>query len=487
MKNAKTHVVAHRGAWKNTNLPENSIASLKAAIAAGYYGSEMDVHMTADGHIVVNHDPHFHDIDIQNSTLAELRKFKLSNGEELPLLSDFLKIIAKQKKTRLILEIKTSQRGKEWGLKTVKAVTDEVKKYNALSMTDYISFGFDICVEILKYVPDAEVQYLNGDKTPAEVKAAGLKGIDYHYSVFQQHPEYISDSKKLGVVTNAWTVNDPSVMDWLIAHEINFITTNEPELCVERIAKAPVSNGYSLVWSDEFLKNGAPDQSNWGYETGGHGWGNNELQYYTGQDTANAIVKNGVLNIIARKENKENMKYTSARLVTKGKASWTYGRIEAAIKLPAGVGLWPAFWMLGNNIDEVGWPACGEIDIMEHVGYRPNDILGTVHTTSFNHIKGTQKGGEYKIENPYSTFNIYAVEWDKENIRFFVNDHLYHQFNNTGKGTDDWPFDKPFYIILNMAVGGNLGGVKGVDDSIFPATYEIDYVRVYQKNEHTNH
>lgn len=481
MKDRKTHVVAHRGEWKNTHLPENSIAALKAAIASGYYGSEMDVHMTTDGYIIVNHDPHFHGIDIQNSTLAELRKFKLSNGEELPLLSDFLEVIAKQKKTRLILEIKTSQRGKEWGLKTVKAVTDEVKKYKALGITDYISFGFDICQEILKYIPDAKIQYLNGDKSPAEIKAAGLGGIDYHYSVFQQHPEYLTDSKKLGIVTNAWTVNDAAVMDWLIAHGIDIITTNEPELCEERINNAPVSQGYKLVWSDEFLYNGLPDKEKWNYETGGHGWGNNELQYYTKTDTTNASVSKGVLNITARKEKKEGSDYTSARLITKGKASWTYGRMEARIKLPSGTGLWPAFWMLGENIDEAGWPKCGEIDIMEHVGYRPGEILGTVHTQAFNHLKGTQKSGEEIIKNPYSEFNIFAIEWDKQSIRFFLNDKMYHEFKNTGGGVDDWPFDKPFYIILNLAVGGNLGGVKGIDEKAFPATYSIDYVRVYQK------
>jgi glycerophosphoryl diester phosphodiesterase len=242
-----THVIAHRGAWKNTNHPENSIPALKAAIDLQCYGSEMDVHMTADGYLVVNHDPHFNKIDIQNSNLVDLRKFKLSNGDELPLLSDFLQVIRKQNKTKLIVEIKPSIRGKEWALATTKKVTDEIKKFHAGSHVEYISFDLDICKEVLKYVPKATVQYLNGDKTPAEIKDAGLSGLDYHYSVFQQHPDYFAESKKLGLVTNVWTVNDPLVMDWMIAHNVNFITTNEPELLFGKIKLAGNVSRYKEV------------------------------------------------------------------------------------------------------------------------------------------------------------------------------------------------------------------------------------------------
>lgn len=477
----KTRVIAHRGAWKNTNTPENSVAALKEAIRMGCYGSEMDVHMTSDGFIVVNHDHTFHGMDIQNSTLAELRKFKLSNREPLPLLSDFLKVITSQDGTRLILEIKPSRRGKDWAIQTANAVTSEVDKYKAGPITDYISFDFDICLQVRRNVPDAHVQYLNGDKTPQEVKAAGISGIDYHYSVFQKHPEYLVQCKELGVATNAWTVNDPVVMDWLIAHQIDFITTNEPELLFVRLEKSPLARGYQLAWSDEFLYSGLPDSSKWSFEEGGHGWGNNEKQYYTKGDTANAVVKKGVLKITARKEQKEKSPYTSARLVTKGKAAWTYGRIEARAKLPAGIGLWPAFWMLGSNISEVGWPECGEIDIMEHVGYRPNEILGTVHTGAFNHIKGTQKGGKFALKHPYDRFHTFAIEWDATGIRFFVDDNPYNEFKNEYATTAEWPFSSPFFIILNMAVGGNLGGKEGIDDRAFPAEFIIDYVRVYQK------
>lgn len=474
-----TRVIAHRGAWKNTGLPENSVAALKAAINEKCYGSEMDVHMTSDGYVIVNHDPHFHGVDIQNSTLAQLREYKLSNGEELPLLSDFLKIIAKQKVTKLIIEIKTSQRGPEWGIKTTDKVIEEVNRYKAASQVEYISFGFDICKRIKEMTPDAIVQYLNGEKSPREIRDAGLSGIDYHYSVFQRHPEYLEESRKLGIITNAWTVNDAATMDWLIAHGTNFITTNEPELLARRIAASPVSRGYSLAWSDEFLYTGLPDSAKWNFDVGGSGWGNNEKQYYTQADTGNATVKDGVLNIVARKEKKENSDYTSARLVTRGKASWTYGYVEARIKLPAGEGLWPAFWMLGNNISQVGWPACGEIDIMEHVGYQPDSSWGTIHTEAFNHMKGTQKGAKIFLSNPYNRYHTYSVEWTPEEIRFYVDENHFFSFKNEHKTVSEWPFDSPFYLILNVAVGGNLGGK--IDDSIFPAILKVDYVRVFQK------
>lgn len=474
-------VIAHRGAWKVLGLPENSVAALKAAIQMRCYGSETDVHLTDDGAIVVHHDPDYNKMVIQSSDLANLRKIKLSNGEPLPVLSDFLKVITKQDHTKLILEIKPSVRGREWAMKTVAKVVAEVNKYNAASHIIYISFDFEICREILRLVPGAEVQYLNGDKSPLLVKNAGLTGIDYHYSVFQKHPEYFEEAKKLGLKTNAWTVNDSLVMDWLLAKGIDFVTTNEPAIALEREQKSPSNQGWKLAWSDEFFNEGLPDSANWSYNTGGHGWGNNELEYYTKEGSGNAFVRDGMLHIVAKKEQKEKNSYTSARLVTAKKHSWKYGRIEARLQLPKGVGLWPAFWMLGGNINEADWPKCGEIDIMEHVGYMPNTILGTIHTEAFNHVKGTQRGGEYKIDNPYHQFHIYAVEWDADKISFYVDDHQYMEFSNEHKTVAEWPFDQPFFIIINLAIGGNLGGAKGVDESAFPATYLIDFVRVWQK------
>lgn len=236
---------------------------------------------------------------------------------------------------------------------------------------------------------------------------------------------------------------------------------------------------WKLTWSDEFNYSGLPDSSKWGYDVGGHGWGNNELQYYTKASPANVEVSNGSLKIKAVKEKMGDREYTSARMVTRGKAEFTYGRIEIRAKLPEGRGLWPAFWMLGSNINTVHWPECGEIDIMEHVGFEKDSVFGTVHTEAYNHIRGTQKGRKLFIKNPYSEYHVFAVEWTPEKMDFLVDDVLYNQIPNEKKTTAEWPFDSPFYILVNIAVGGNLGGQKGVDESAFPATMDVDYIRVY--------
>lgn len=239
---------------------------------------------------------------------------------------------------------------------------------------------------------------------------------------------------------------------------------------------------WKLVWSEEFNYKGLPDSTKWGYETRGnsYGWGNNEKQYYTAYNTANATVSDGTLKITARKETVENKAYTSARLSTAGKAEFQYGKIEVRAKLPAGRGTWPAIWMLGKNISTTRWPECGEIDIMEHVGYEKDSIYGTVHTEAYNHIKGTQKGKSIYIATPYDDFHLYTIEWTKDKIDFLVDGKVYNSFKNERLSTKEWPFDQPFYLILNVAVGGNWGGKKGIDEAVFPATMEVDYVRVYQ-------
>lgn len=239
---------------------------------------------------------------------------------------------------------------------------------------------------------------------------------------------------------------------------------------------------WKLIWSDEFNGSGLPDSSRWNFETKGNatGWGNNEKQFYTNRDTANAYVKDGILHIVALKESSENKSYTSARLSTSDKFNFTYGRIDVRAKLPAGRGTWPAIWMLGQNRKTVKWPDCGEIDIMEHVGYDKDTIHGTIHTAAYNHIKGTQKGKTIFIADPYDTFHLYSVIWTKEKIDFLLDNKIYHSFSNEHKSTAEWPFDDPFYIILNLAIGGNWGGKKGIDDTVFPASFLIDYVRVYQ-------
>lgn len=242
---------------------------------------------------------------------------------------------------------------------------------------------------------------------------------------------------------------------------------------------------WRLVWSDEFDYSGLPDAMKWGYDVGGHGWGNKELQYYTDRRKENARVENGSLIIEARRDNWDNHEYTSARLVSKGKGDWTYGRIEVRAKLPSGRGTWPAIWMLPTGRDYGRWPAGGEIDIMEHVGSDSDVVHASIHTHAYNHSINTQKSANIKVPTARSGFNVYAVEWTPEEIRAYVNNQHYFTFKNErltnpAAGYRQWPFDKRFHLLLNIAVGGTWGGSKGVDPDVWPQRMEIDYVRVYQ-------
>ncbi len=233
-----------------------------------------------------------------------------------------------------------------------------------------------------------------------------------------------------------------------------------------------------LVWSDEFDYEGAPNPEKWGYDIGGHGWGNNELQTYTNSRN-NSLVKDGILTIKAEKTNGD---WTSARLVTKGKGDWLTGRIEVKAKLPEGVGTWPAIWMLPTDWEYGNWPKSGEIDIMEHVGYDFGTVHGTIHTEAFNHSIGTQLGKSIDVENVASEFHVYAIDWEEDKIIWYVDGEEYYRINNPGKTYKEWPFDKRFHLILNIAIGGNWGGAEGIDPNLNEATMEIDYVKVYQKD-----
>jgi beta-glucanase (GH16 family) len=233
-----------------------------------------------------------------------------------------------------------------------------------------------------------------------------------------------------------------------------------------------------LVWSDDFEYNGAPDNEKWGYDIGGHGWGNNELQNYTNSRT-NSFVQDGKLTI---KAVKSNGSWTSARLVTKGKGDWLYGRIEVKAKLPEGRGTWPAIWMLPTDWAYGGWPASGEIDIMEHVGYDFGTVHGTIHTEAFNHSIGTQLGKSIDVENVSTEFHVYAIDWTEDEIVWYVDGVEYYRIENPNKTYKEWPFDKRFHLILNIAIGGNWGGAQGIDPNLNEATMEIDYVKVFQKD-----
>jgi beta-glucanase (GH16 family) len=232
------------------------------------------------------------------------------------------------------------------------------------------------------------------------------------------------------------------------------------------------------VWQDEFSYSGLPDTSKWGYDVGGHGWGNRELQFYTAGK--NAWVQEGILNIVAKPEKIQENTYSSARLVSRGKGDFLYGRFEASARLPKGVGTWPAIWMLPTHWAYGDWPASGEIDIMEHVGYDPEKIHISIHTKSFNHLAGTQRSAFRVLPGCLDSFHRYRVDWTPDYIRGFLDDQMIFEYlHEPGFGPDQWPFDKAFHWIINLAVGGNWGGQKGMDAAAFPATLQVDYVRIY--------
>ncbi len=234
-------------------------------------------------------------------------------------------------------------------------------------------------------------------------------------------------------------------------------------------------SGRKLVWEENFDGNQL-NTSIWNFELGDGcpnvcGWGNNEREIYT---QTNHFVKDGYLTIEARKEGN---KYTSTRITTAGKKEFMYGRIEARAKLPVGQGIWPAFWMLGANIGRVGWPLCGEIDILEYVGKNPHQVYTTLHTTAAHGDHASSKVTEFPtIEEGFHT---YAVEWDATKIEFFVDNQSVYVFAPKERTAEVWPYDQKFFILVNMAVGGNFGGPE-VDDTIFPQQFIIDYIRVYQ-------
>ncbi len=226
----------------------------------------------------------------------------------------------------------------------------------------------------------------------------------------------------------------------------------------------------SLVWADEFNTPGSPDPAKWGFDIGAGGWGNAELQHYTSR-AENAIVSGGTLKIIAKKESFSGSEYTSARLLSKGKFAFKYGKVEVRAKLPSGVGTWPAAWMLGNNISTAGWPACGEIDIMEHKGSDVNKIYGTLHYPGRS--GGNANGATKVIPNVTTQFHKYGVEWTAAAIKISVDDVVFFTFANT----TTVPFNQDFFMLLNVAMGGTFGGP--VSTGFTDATMEIDYVRVY--------
>lgn len=239
-----------------------------------------------------------------------------------------------------------------------------------------------------------------------------------------------------------------------------------------------VPQNWALVWADEFSKGPSPDPDSWAYEKGYVR--NGEAQYYTSDRRENARVENGKLVIEARKDNFEGHSITSASLNTSGKRSFLYGRIEVRAKIPTGRGTWPAIWMLGEDRTKLGWPKCGEIDIMENVGFDPKTVHANIHTGAYNHMIGTGKGNRIDGGEPWRDFHVYAVDWYPDRMEFFYDDTRYFVFRKEKDDYMVWPYDRPHYLLLNLAIGGSWGGAKGVDESILPLRYEIDYVRYYK-------
>lgn len=233
--------------------------------------------------------------------------------------------------------------------------------------------------------------------------------------------------------------------------------------------------GWRQVWADEFNVEGLADPAKWGYETGFVR--NEEKQYYASARTENSRVANGMLILEARKEAYQGAAYTSASLQTKGKGDWLYGRVEVRAKLPAGKGMWPAIWMMPTGDKYGGWPKSGELDIMENVGFEPKTVHFTIHTEAYNHTIGTQKSGTIDLPDLKTGFHVYALEWSADKVAFSADDSVVFTFKNEGKGSATWPFDQPFHLKLNVAVGGSWGGA--IDDAIFPQRMEVDYVRVF--------
>lgn len=293
-----------------------------------------------------------------------------------------------------------------------------------------------------------------------------------HYQIFTWIIFISTDhnQKKINLKIKIMNLNIKSILSLALVISLFSCSNDEKQTVITKT---------KLVMSEEFNTDGAPDPAIWSYNIGrgANGWGNSELQYYTDRPQ-NIKIENGMLKITAIKEQYLGAGYTSARIISKGKYEKKYGRIEARIKMPLGQGLWPAFWMLGSNSDTVTWPACGEIDIMEYLGNNPTRIFGTVHGPGYSGGASISKNFYLSNSRFDTDFHVFGIEWDKDNINFYVDDFLYHSVKPADV-PGDWVFNESFYLILNIAVGGNLPGSPN-SQTTFPQSMLVDYIRVYE-------
>lgn len=262
----------------------------------------------------------------------------------------------------------------------------------------------------------------------------------------------------------------------MITAALTFFTITQGATPQNPVAPIP---GYKLAWSDEFDYKGLPDAKRWNFEEGYVR--NGEKQFYTKARLENVMVTKGMLTITARQDGFQGHDVTSASIHTNGKFDFKYGYVEVKAKVPTGRGTWPAIWMLGSNIGKAGWPLCGEIDMMENVGYDPEKMHFNVHTKAYNHSIGTNKGANITVPKVWDAFHVYGMEWTADTIKWFFDGKQVFEFKKEGDDATKWPFFENQYLILNLAVGGGWGGQKGIDPTIYPSKYEVDYVRIFQK------
>ena len=346
--------------------------------------------------------------------------------------------------------------------------------FGRINMIDEISSGGEVTGADVLNVPLNDYQSTFQLIAPGGVETISFSDTSFiGYYCGGDHQYQIFDRSVDGELLLK-TTDGNNEFDWW------FVLTDDSEesaaTCQDGYTGNSVGSGeYVLVWEDDFNEDGSPCDANWTAETGAGGWGNNESQYYTDR-TDNAIVEDGLLKITAQRENFDGAEFTSARLITKDKFEFTYGKVEVRAKLPTAGGSWPAIWALGANIDEVGWPNCGEIDIMEHVGNNSNNIINAIHAPAGN------GGNAFSTSTPVddvTQFKIYSIEWDENQINFYTDDTLTFTYAPATQDASTWPFTADQFLILNIAMGGTLGG--NIPAEFSSATMEVDYVRVYQK------